>query len=86
MSAKNATITRDIIREHAKVFVQKMNITDFKYSIGWLNIFKKRQGFSQYIQIGGTVDVDEDVTLNDRKKYIKLRMFRIWPFLLFAAR
>ena len=42
MSAKNATITGDIIKEQAKVFGQKKNITDFKYSSGWLNRFKKR--------------------------------------------
>ena len=40
MSAKNVTMIRDIIRVQAKVFGQKMNITDFEYSSGLLNRFK----------------------------------------------
>ncbi len=45
-----------------------MNITDFEYSSGWLNRFKKRQGFSQYTLGGETAGVNENVVLNGRKK------------------
>ena len=45
-----------------------MNFTDFKYSNGWLNKFKKRRGFSQYIRSGQTADVEDDAEVNGRKK------------------
>ena len=68
MSAKNAAITREIIREQTKVFGQKMKITDFEYNSGCLNKFKKQRGFSHSIRNGETADVDEDVVVNGRKK------------------
>ena len=66
-SAENATITRDVIREQAKVFDQKMNITDFEYSSGWLNRFKKLWQLSQNMQSGKTADVDQNVDENGHK-------------------
>ncbi|XP_054708872.1 tigger transposable element-derived protein 6-like [Uloborus diversus] len=64
MTAKNATI----IREHAKIFGQQMNITDFEYSNGWLNRFKKRRGLSQHIRSGETANVDPTIVTKGREK------------------
>ncbi|XP_054724207.1 uncharacterized protein LOC129234248 [Uloborus diversus] len=68
MTAKNATITGDTIREHAKIFGQQMNITDFEHSNGWLNRFKKRRGLSQHIRSGETANVDPTIATKGREK------------------
>jgi hypothetical protein len=54
-------ISDDMLIEKAKVFGQLLQITDFKYSNGWLNKFKDRFDISRQIILGESGDVCDEM-------------------------
>ena len=59
--AKNITVTQDILREKAKQFGEQLGIdSDFLYSFGWINRFKRRFGISNRKLFGESASVDPE--------------------------
>ncbi|CAF0801582.1 unnamed protein product [Brachionus calyciflorus] len=63
-----AIISDEILIEKAKYFGTMLNISNFKYSDGWINKFKKRYNISSYKLHGEAGSVDQNEINSERLK------------------
>lgn len=70
--SQNAVVTDTVLREKAKQFGDELGITDFQYSVGWLQRFKARCGISNQVICGESAGVDPTVISNGRDQASKL--------------
>jgi arginine repressor len=73
-SQERIILADDIIIEKAKNFARLLNISDFKFSNGWLQKFKQRHGLKKITKHGEDASVDEEaveITLPQLRAILK---------------
>ena len=68
LSARRVAHSDEMLQTKAKEFGEKLGVTEFAYSKGWLASFKKRHGIKQYVRHGEAASVDAAVVVSGREK------------------
>ncbi|XP_030006278.1 tigger transposable element-derived protein 6-like [Sphaeramia orbicularis] len=66
--AQNLPVTDDILRAKGKELGEKLGVTDFAYSSGWLTRFKKRFAISNRVISGESAGIDPEMIDEGRRK------------------
>lgn len=72
LNARRVAHSDEMLQTTAKEFGEKLGISDFGYSKGWLVNFKKRFGIKQFVRHGEAVSVDTEVVQYGRGKLKEL--------------